>query len=156
VAPAADPKQCSNRLDHQRVLQSARRRTYFPEKCRGIGTLAQLFNVRFGSQAVVQDNTSSMSAFGGKAVVHRPDFTSPRLNVRFHRYRTFDQANYCNIEGPLSAISGPSPTQKETRRSGFLMLVCRARLRHLRLIQPSSPRAEPNSHVASPPTGCHV
>ncbi|MEE8514048.1 MAG: hypothetical protein V3S73_04945, partial [Gammaproteobacteria bacterium] len=59
-----DPKQCSNRLDHQRVLQSARRRTYLPEKCRGIGILAQLFNVRLGSAATPHYPINSVAAIG--------------------------------------------------------------------------------------------
>ena len=45
---------------------------YLPEYCRVIAILAQLFNVRFGSLAVIHDPISLMSAVGCKADVRLP------------------------------------------------------------------------------------
>ncbi len=61
-----------------------------------------------GSQAVVHRNITGMSASGWKAVVHQPDFTSLRLNVRYSRKRPFRLLENHENEGPLSATSGHS------------------------------------------------
>ena len=66
-----------------------------------------LLDVRFGSLAVIQTNTSLMSAIGRIADTRQCDFESPRLYVRFHLKRTFDHAQYCDFEWRLLATSGP-------------------------------------------------
>ncbi len=62
-------------------------------------------DVRFGSLAAIHGNNSSTSAFGGKPDTRQLDFERPRLNVRSHQKRSFNQTRIGNFGGPLSARS---------------------------------------------------
>jgi len=84
-------------------------------------------DVRFGSLAAVQANSSRMAAFGGKADV-RDCFRSEQfLNVCFSRKRTFRLAKTNCFEGPLSAKSGPRECSVSPQ--GFEAASTRVRLR---------------------------
>jgi hypothetical protein len=63
-------------------------------------------NVRFGSVAVIQTNTSLMSASEGKADTQKQFLKSPWLNVCFHRKRSFRPPDTDEFEGQLTANSG--------------------------------------------------
>ncbi len=65
-------------------------------------------NGRLGSLAALRTNTSSMSAFGGKAALQTARSRSQILNVRFSPKRPFGPRQSRRNDGPLSANSGHS------------------------------------------------
>ncbi len=69
-------------------------------------------NVRFGSLADLFTNLSLMSAFECKADVRDRIFGGDTPNVPFSRKRTFRLLEIAGNDGPLTARSGHSHTQK--------------------------------------------
>ena len=71
-----------------------------------------LLDVRFGSLAVIQTNTSLMSAIGRIADTRQCDFESPRLYVRFQLKRSSRGLYFTHAHRLLSANSGRSRDAK--------------------------------------------